>query len=126
MGRLAFGLALPTDGLFLHHRHSRPIHLHVQDGNRLADNHGQLQLEGFLDLGLFLLSDIGSDGLCGTLHGFGRHLQAGQNFHLFAAVIEGRLLADHRLHAADAGREFRILDIQFDVHRKLADAAVRA
>src|SRR6202043_1257243 len=36
MGRLAFGLALPTDRLFFYHRNSRPIHLHVQDANRLA------------------------------------------------------------------------------------------
>jgi hypothetical protein len=28
------------------------------------------------------------------------------------------------LHAAHPGREFRILDIQFGIHRKLADAAV--
>src|SRR6266481_2964085 len=53
MGRLARALALPTDRLFLHHRDTRPIHLHVQDAHRLADNHGQLQLEGFLDLRLF-------------------------------------------------------------------------
>ena len=78
-----------------------------------------------MDLRLFALSDSGSDGLRGTLHGFGSHLQAGQNFHLFAPLIEGRL-ADDRLHAAHPGREFRILDIQFDIHRKLADAAVCA
>jgi hypothetical protein len=79
-----------------------------------------------LDLGLFALSDIGSDGLRCALHRFGRYLQAGQNFHLFAAVIEGRLLADDRLHAAHSGRKLRVLDIQFDIHRKLADAALRA
>jgi hypothetical protein len=62
MGRLALRLALPTDRLFLHNRNSRPIHLHVQDGNRLAGNDGQFQLEGFLNLGLFALSDVGSDG----------------------------------------------------------------
>jgi hypothetical protein len=61
-----------------------------------------------------------------TVSFFGSHLQAGQNFHLFAAMIEGRLLADDRLHAAYPGREFRILDIQFDIGGQLADAAVRA
>jgi hypothetical protein len=61
-----------------------------------------------------------------TLYGFGGHFQAGQNFHLFAAVIEGCLLAHHRLHAAYAGREFRILDVQFDIRGNLADAAVYA
>ena len=79
-----------------------------------------------MNLGLLALSDVGSDGLCGTLYGFGGHFQAGQNLHLFAAVIERCLLAHHRLHAAYAGREFRILDIQFDIHWKLADAAVCA
>ena len=79
-----------------------------------------------MNLGLLALSDIGSDGFCGTLYRFGGHFQASQNLHLFAAVIERRLLAHQRLHAAYAGREFRILDIQFDIHRKLADAAVSA
>jgi hypothetical protein len=100
--------------------------LHVQDANRLAGHDGQFQLEGFLNLGLFAPSDIGSDGLRSTLHRLGGHFQAGQNFHLFAATIEGRLLADDRLHAAYPGREFHILDIQLGVHRKLTDAAVRA
>src|SRR6266480_523594 len=61
MGRLAFRLALPTDRLFLHHRNSRPIHLYVQDANRLAGNDGQFQLQGFLNLVLFALSDSGAD-----------------------------------------------------------------
>src|SRR5437016_12673732 len=86
MGRLARALALPTDRLFLHHRNSRPTQLPDRDAHRLADNHGQVQLAGFVDLGLFALSDIGSDGLRGTLHGFGSHLQTGQHSPLFAAM----------------------------------------
>src|SRR5205085_11138149 len=39
---------------------SRPFH--VQEGSRLAGHDGQVQLQGFLDPGLFALSDIGSDG----------------------------------------------------------------
>src|ERR1700693_4951904 len=46
MGRLTFRLALPTDRLFLHHRNSRPIHLHVQDANRLAGNDGAVPTGG--------------------------------------------------------------------------------
>src|SRR5260370_17584383 len=34
---LAGPLALPPDPLFLHHPNSRPIHLHVQDAQRLPD-----------------------------------------------------------------------------------------
>ena len=52
VGRLAVGLAFPALRLFLHHRYSGPIHLHIQDGNRLADHHGQIQLDGSLDLPL--------------------------------------------------------------------------
>ena len=87
---------------------------------------GQVQLQGLLDLLLLALSDIGSEGFRRTLHRFGGHLQAGQNFHLFAAVIEGGLLAHQRLHAAHPGREFRVLDVQFDIGGKLAGVTVRA
>src|ERR1035437_2680688 len=36
MGRLTGDLALPTHRLFLYHRDSRPIHLHIQDGKGLT------------------------------------------------------------------------------------------
>ena len=36
MGRLAVRFALPAHRLFLHHRYSRPVHLHIQDRNRLS------------------------------------------------------------------------------------------
>jgi hypothetical protein len=62
--------------------------LHIQDGDRLADDNGQIQLDGALDLTLFVLGDILSDGLCRALYGFGSHLQAGQDLQLLAAVIE--------------------------------------
>ena len=40
-------------------------------------------------------------------------------------MIERRLLTDERLHAANAGRELRVLDIQFDIGGELALLAVR-
>src|SRR5438094_3614588 len=126
MSWLARGLALPTRRLFLHHGNSGPIHLHIQDGHRLADDDGQIQLQGFLDLSLLALGDIGSDGLCRTLHGFGGHLQAGQKLHLLAAVIERGLLAHQTLHAAHPGRKLCIFDVQFDIHRKLAEMTLGA
>jgi len=49
-----------------------------------------------------------------------------KTFNLFAAMIEGRTLAHHGLHTADPGREFRALDVQFDIGRKLAMVAVAA
>src|SRR6266404_960762 len=123
MRRLALRLALPTHRLFLHHRDSGPIHLHIQDGNGFASDDRQIQLQGFLDLFLLTLDDIVSDGFCRTLHGFGRHLQAGQNLHLLAATVERDLLAHQGLHATHPGRKLRILDVQFDIHWKLADMA---
>jgi len=78
MRGLTVGLALPTQSLFLHHRDSGPVHLHIQDGNRFAGDDRQIQLQSFLDLSLLALGDIASDGLGDTLHGFGGHLQTGQ------------------------------------------------
>ena len=72
---------------------------------------------------LLTLDDIVSDGFCRALYRFGRHLQAGQNLHLLAAVIKRDLLAHQGLHAAHPRRKLRILDVQFDIHRKLADVA---
>ena len=126
MGRLTRDLALPTHRLFLHHRHSRPIHLHIQDGNRLPGHDGKVQRQGLRDFLLLALRDIGAEGLRRTLHRFGGHLQARQNFHLFTALIEGGLLAHQRLHAPHPGREFRVLDVQFDIGGKLAGVTVRA
>ena len=78
MGRLAVGLAFPAHGLFLHHRHSGPVHLHIQDRNGLADDDRQIQLHGPLDLLLLTRDDTISDGFCGALHGFGSNLQIGE------------------------------------------------
>jgi hypothetical protein len=55
----------------------------------------------------------------------GGHFQASQNFHPFAAVFAGRLPARQGVHAAHPGRKLRVLDMQFGIHRKLADAAGR-
>jgi len=126
MRGLPVALALPTHSLFLHHGDSGSIHLHIQDGNRLAADDGQIQLQGFLDLGLLALGDIASDGLGYTFHGFGGHLQASQQSHVLAAVIEWGLLAYQSMHATHSGRKFGVLDVQFDIHRKLADVTLGA
>ena len=117
---------MPTRRLFLHHGDSGPIHLHIQDRNGFAHDDRQIQLQGFLDLFLLTLDDIVSDRFCRALHRFGGHLQAGQNLHLRPAVIERDLLTHQGLHAAHSGRKLRILDVQFDIHRKLADMAALA
>ena len=67
-----------------------------------------------------------SDGLRRAFHRFGGYFQIGQELHLLAAVIEGSLLAHQSLHATHSGGSFRVLDIQFDIGRELADVTVRA
>jgi hypothetical protein len=126
VGRLALDLAPPSHRLFFHRRHARAIHLHIHERDRLADHLRQVQLQGLLDRRVLALSDIGADGLRRALHRFGGHLQARQNFHLFAPVIEGGILPYHRLHAAHAGREGCVLDIQILIGGKLARVTPRA
>ena len=52
--------------------------------------------------------------------------RAGQQLQLFAAVIERGLLTYQSMHAAYPGRKLRVLDVQFDIHRKLTDVTSRA
>ena len=65
-------------------------------------------------------------GLGHALHGFGGHLQTGQNLHLFTATIRGRLLTHQGMHPAHSRRKLRVLDVQFGIHRKLADVTLAA
>jgi hypothetical protein len=92
VGRLPFDLALAADGFLLHHRHSGPVHLHVQNRHRFAHDHRQIQLHSPLDLLLLARGDIRSNGLRRSLYGFGGHLQIGEQFHLRAPLIERSLL----------------------------------
>jgi len=69
---------------------------------------------------------IGSDRFRCPLQGFGRHLQIGEQFHLPAPVIEGRVLAHRRQHPPYAGRRFGVLHIEFEIGRALAAMTVRA
>jgi hypothetical protein len=41
-------------------------------------------------------------------------------------MIEGSLLAHQSMHAAHPGRKLRIFDVQFDIHRKLANVTLGA
>ncbi len=75
---------------------------------------------------LFSLCDIAADSLCRAFHRFGRNLQIGQNLHLLAAMIEGGVLADERLHATHTGGELSLLDVQFDIGGELSVMAVGA
>jgi hypothetical protein len=126
MGRLAVRLALAVHCLFPYHRHSGPIHLDVENRNRLADDDGQIQLDGLLHFFLFTLSNVFSDRFRHALDRLGGHFQTSQDFHLFAAMVEGSILAHQGVRTAHPGRERRILYIQFHVGRELAMVAVSA
>jgi hypothetical protein len=52
--------------------------LHIQDRNRFAHHHRQIQLHGPLDLLLLAGGDILSDGFGRPLHGLRGHLQIGE------------------------------------------------
>lgn len=125
MGRLAFRLACATHCLFLHHGHSRSIHLHIQDRKWLADDDRQVQLHSSLNLHLFVHGDILSDRLRGAFYGFGGHLQIGEEFQLLPAAIEGGLLAYDGLHPAHSWREPRASDVQFAVSGELPIVTAR-
>jgi hypothetical protein len=64
--------------------------------------------------------DILANGFRIPLYRLGGHFQIGQQFHLLAAVSKGSLLAHHRLPAPHPGRNFAMLDVQFDIGRELA------
>ena len=89
-------------------------------------NDWQIQLNGALNLLPLTFRDVGSDGLGGTLYRFGGEFQTGQDLHLFAAVVEGCLQADERLHAVHPGRKLGIVDIQFGIGGELAGVTARA
>jgi hypothetical protein len=125
MSGLTVGFAFPPHGLFLHHRHASPVHLHIQDRNGIADDDRQVQLYGPLDLLLLALCSIFAYRFRRALHRLGGELQASQEFHLLASMIERNLLTHQRQHAAHAGREFRILEIQFDIGGKLSHMTLR-
>ncbi len=86
----------------------------------------QLQLHRPLDLALLPRRDILSNPLRRPLHRLGGHFQTRQQFQLPAPVIEGSLLAHHRLHTAYPRRAFRLGDVEFSVGRKLAAVTVPA
>jgi len=117
---------LAAHRFFLYHRHSGPIQLDIENRNRLAADDGQIQLDRFLHFLSFALRDIFSDRFCDPLHRLGGHFQTSQDFHLFAAMIEGGILTHQGVHAAHARREFRVLNVQFHIGRKLSLMTVRA
>jgi len=124
--RLARGFAFAPLRFFLHNRHARAVHLHIENGNRFPDDDRQIQLHGLANLALLTGGNSGAHGLCRALYRLGSYLQSGQRFHLLATALKSGLLTDRSLHAAHAGRELRIFDVQFDIGRELAVVAVRA
>ena len=67
--------------------------------NDIGKAYSTEEKERMLDLLALPPSDILSDRFCGALHRLDSHLQPGQDFDLFAAMIEGGILAHQGLHA---------------------------
>src|SRR5271169_215202 len=122
--RLAVLFAGAACTLLAHHGDAGAIHLHIQNGNAWSYRDRQLQLQGPPELTLLTNFDIFSDSLGRTFHGFGGKRQPRQQFHLLAAVLEGALMPDRRQHASHAGREPRVLDVEFNIDRELTTMAV--
>ena len=91
----------------------------------MADDDRQIQLQGALNLLPLPLRKIFSYRFRRALHRFGGDVQASQEFHLLASVIEGSLLAHRGQHPAYARRELRMVDVQFDIGGKLSGMAAR-
>ncbi len=126
MRGLAVDFALAAEGFFLHHGNAGAIDLHIENGNRLALDSGQIQPHGALNLEVFPCLKVFADGLGLALDGLGGDLQTGQQTQLLAPLIERRRLAHQRLHAAHAGGERGVVDVEFGVGGKAAHVAVRA
>src|SRR5260370_188648 len=92
----------------------------------LHRSYRQIQLHGTLDLLLLACGDMLPDNLRCPFHAFGGYLQIGEQFHLLASMVKRRRLAHERLHAPHSRREFRILNVQFDVGGELAVMTVGA
>jgi hypothetical protein len=123
---LAVSLAFAPQGLFLHYRYAGPVHLHIQNGNWFAHDDRQIQLDGSLNLHLFVRGDTGSYRLRRTFHRLSGYLKIGEQFQLLAAMIEGSLLANDSLHTAHPRRELCVFNVQFDIGGELAGMTVRA
>jgi len=55
----------------------------------------------------------------------GGDLQIGEQFHLLAAMIEGRFATNQRQHAAHTWRQVRLLNVQSGIGRALSVMTVR-
>ena len=99
---------------------------HIENGNRLAHHHREIELQGSLGLLPLADADIFPQGLGGSFHRFGSHGQARQQFHLLASVVKRSLRTDHRQHATHAGRQILVFDIQLGIEGKLPAMAMGA
>jgi hypothetical protein len=98
--------------------------LDIKNRDGFTEDYRQIELYGAIDLLLLAPGDISADGFGYTFNGLGGDLQASEQFHLLATVIERAVLSHQRLHAPHAGREIGVLDIQFLVGGELALVAI--
>ena len=125
MSGQAVELTLAASGLLLHNRHAGAVHLHIEGGHGLADHDGQIELHGAVDLLLLALRDVRANGFGHALDRFGGYRQTGQQPQLIATLLKGSLLTDECLHAAHAGRERGVNNVELGVGGKLALLTMR-
>lgn len=83
-------------------------------------------MQGTVNLVLLTLRDIASDGFGVPFDGLGGDIQARQQMHLFAPLLETGLAAHGGNHAPHPWRVFGSLHIQGPVQRALAAMTMRA
>jgi hypothetical protein len=71
VGRLPICFTRSPLGLLFDHGNAGPIHPDIENRNRLAHDHRQMQLRGLVHGGLFALTDIGADGFSRSFNRFG-------------------------------------------------------
>ena len=107
------------------HGYLGAIHFDVQFGYGEAHDLRQLKLPRSLGPGLFLLRNIGANGLGLPLDGLGRHLKSGEQFQLYSTALEAGFAAHYGHHATDPGGEFGAFNVQFGIARTLAGMTIR-
>ena len=78
IGRLPVHFTHSPHGFFSDNGNTGPVHLYVENRNRLSHHDRQMQLQSLLHRGLFASGDIGADRFGGTFDGFGGYFETGE------------------------------------------------
>jgi hypothetical protein len=104
-------------------RHARTIHFDIEHWNVASSHIGKVELYSALDFSLLVALDVAADGFGMAFDGLARHLEAGEQLQLLAALVKRSVAAHHRHHAPHPGRVLGIQDVEFPVTRALSAMA---